>query len=57
MIKELSRKNKIGDMVKYETIGGGKVEGELVEWDSNVAIIKVTNKLVDHPDTFRAVEC
>lgn len=50
--KELTRESKIGDRVKWETVVGEKFEGELIEWDSNVAVV-----FVGRTGTGKAVEC
>lgn len=50
--EELNRNHQIGDFVKWQTIGGAKFEGILQEWDSNVAIVKLSNT-----ETLKAIEC
>lgn len=42
---------KVGDRVFWQNIKGERWEGELVEWDSNVAYVKLDD------GTVKAVEC
>jgi hypothetical protein len=37
----LTGESEIGSRVKWRTIGGKQWEGELIEWDGNVAIIRL----------------
>lgn len=47
---ELDRDCKVGQLVCWKTISGQEHEGVLIEWDSNVAIVKTL-------DGNKAVEC
>jgi hypothetical protein len=49
MSEELNINSKIGEEVHWKTISGEIYEGVLMEWDSNVAIIKTK-------DGYKAVE-
>ncbi len=41
VIPELGRTSQIGDRVSWKTLDGSSYEGTLVEWDSNVAIVRL----------------
>jgi len=51
MTKTLDRNCQIGDSVQWETVVDDCYEGVLTEWDSNVAVVKLSNGKI------KCVEC
>ena len=43
MTNELTRHSQIGDQVMWKQIDGQVFVGTLIEWDSNVAIVRLGN--------------
>lgn len=36
----MKRELQLGDYIKWENLRGDKFEGTIIEWDSNMAIVK-----------------
>lgn len=49
---ELTRDSKVGDLVYWTTVVGRRYQGELIEWDSNVARVRLEGS-----SATKAVEC